>query len=239
VKHVGSQAARGGASALLSYESAAQHACLQRCRVPAECPQGVADLIAACMSELAADRPTAAEVAELLAGDAEELNARRIKPFRMGGDAEYAPVCCDDDAHAQSSAICGICGTTCSTSSALAGQSMAWWPHAIWPGRCTCYSMFIAEVCHCCRLPICHCCRLPIQTSSLSLCAQVHVTQNDKEECVQRYDDAFTFYYGTFDAALEAGYTCAQPPQTFSCGHGHDWCSYEAVWLAMAMVVEC
>ena len=55
----------------------------------------MADLIAACMSELAADRPTAAEVADLLAGDAEELNARRIRPFRIGGEAEYAPVRCN------------------------------------------------------------------------------------------------------------------------------------------------
>ena len=47
------------------------------------------------MSELAADRPTAAEVADLLAGDAEELNARRIRPFRIGGEAEYAPVRCN------------------------------------------------------------------------------------------------------------------------------------------------
>ena len=70
--------------------------------MPAECPQGVADLIAACMSELAADRPTAAEVAELLAGDAEELNARRIRPFRIGGEAEYAPVRCFHEAERRS-----------------------------------------------------------------------------------------------------------------------------------------
>lgn len=53
----------------------------------------------------------------------------------------------------------------------------------------------------------------------LSWCVQVHVTQKDKEECVQRYDDAFTFYYGTFDAALEAGYTCAQPLHALFRGH--------------------
>ena len=50
---------------------------------------------------------------------------------------------------------------------------------------------------------------MPAQSLSLSPYVQVHVTQKDKEECVQRYDDAFTFYYGTWDAALEAGYTCA------------------------------
>lgn len=37
---------------------------------------------------------------------------------------------------------------------------------------------------------------------------QVHVAQKDKQACVQRYDAAFTFFYGTWDAALAAGYTC-------------------------------
>jgi hypothetical protein len=40
---------------------------------------------------------------------------------------------------------------------------------------------------------------------------QVPVTQRDKEACVQRYDDAFTFFHGGWDAALDAGYTCARP----------------------------
>ena len=58
---------------------------------------------------------------------------------------------------------------------------------------------------------------MPAQSLSLSPYVQVHVTQKDKEECVQRYDDAFTFYYGTWDAALEAGYTCARPQLTHIC----------------------
>ena len=58
---------------------------------------------------------------------------------------------------------------------------------------------------------------MPVQTLSLSPYVQVHVAQKDKEECVQRYDDAFTFYYGTWDAALEAGYTCARPQLTHIC----------------------
>jgi hypothetical protein len=68
------------------------------------------------------------------------------------------------------------------------------------------------------------CCGVPLPQVAHTICivrldVQVHVTQKDKEECVQRYDDAFTFFHGTWDAALEAGYTCAHPKSQMA-GHG-------------------
>lgn len=48
-------------------------------------------------------------------------------------------------------------------------------------------------------------------TLTLTASAQVHATQKDKEDCVQVYNDAHTFFNGSWDAALAAGYTCAHP----------------------------
>lgn len=52
--------------------------------MPEECPQGVADLVAACLAEDAAERPSAADIVSLLEGDPAVLEARRLKRFKIG-----------------------------------------------------------------------------------------------------------------------------------------------------------
>lgn len=57
--------------------------------MPEECPQGVADLVAACLAEDAAERPSAADIVSLLEGDPAVLEARRLKRFKI--DAAMQP----------------------------------------------------------------------------------------------------------------------------------------------------
>ena len=52
-----------------------------RCRVPHDCPQGVADLVDACLAQKASARPSAAAIAALLEGDPRVLEAPRTKVY--------------------------------------------------------------------------------------------------------------------------------------------------------------
>jgi hypothetical protein len=52
-----------------------------RCRVPHDCPRGVADLVDACLSQKASARPSATAIVELLEGDPRVLETPRTKVY--------------------------------------------------------------------------------------------------------------------------------------------------------------
>lgn len=49
--------------------------------MPHDCPQGVADLVAVCLSQKASARPSAADIVGLLEGDPKLLEAARAKIY--------------------------------------------------------------------------------------------------------------------------------------------------------------
>ena len=61
------------------------------CRVPAECPESVRELIAACMDAEPAERPSAREIVEVLtSGDGKGLKQQR-HPRRRRSTPEVRP----------------------------------------------------------------------------------------------------------------------------------------------------
>ncbi len=76
---------------LCSLPSGSQPAELFRHRVPDDCPAGVADLVAACLSDKGSARPSAAEIVALLSGDPAALEKGRPKAY-SGTDAPDAEV---------------------------------------------------------------------------------------------------------------------------------------------------
>lgn len=59
--------------------------------MPHDCPQGVADLVGACLAQKASARPSAAEIAALLEGDPRALEAPRTKVYDPEEHSEVGP----------------------------------------------------------------------------------------------------------------------------------------------------